>query len=524
MDSLALKVPQIPTCNRSIMDISLSDLGRWETNEPLSPSEETSIRVLLSSSENELEEINAKITHAASTPELLEQLELHSTIRRICRVALAPHKRLPLEMLLEIFEQYGSKEVTLPPPRASTAIDDFSIHWNLARVCSWWRRAIFCRPGYWVNFRASGFDDQYRGLYQQAFDRNISSPLPITLSCPFYPLSTNDLTHTIYPNAPRIKSLVLTLRDQECLDFLTHPPGLFHALEDIVLRFEYVPSFPAVKSTVLEGACSLRSVAFQLFPGQYCHSFPHLAFNNLCVPWTQLTKVLMDINISVSAAHLMLSQCESMVHCALRVVNNDSPPPLQCNSIVVVPNLQGLDVYCAGETYSEFLQPLVMPSLKELFFRISAHSEHRDWPGAALLSFIHRSRCSFELWHSRELIPRLVDLEGLLSELPSATSITINPAGGIHIPTINKIGKGILLPWIKHFECAVTLENLKPLLDMLDTRWLDCDPESSGGSLTSAVVIIVECYAPIPANVHQQVEILQERYKSEGRAIEIRMG
>jgi hypothetical protein len=329
-------------------------------------------------------------------------------------------------------------------------------------------------------------------------------------------VSGNDLSQTIYPNSQRIKILTLTLEVPDCPDFLTYSPGSFDALERVDLGFGGVPSFPAVKSTVLEDACSLRSVTFDVrgYPG-----VTYLAFHNLRIPWAQLTQVfLRNVHVSVSTAHLMLSQCKSVVNCAVLVsVENDpGPPQLQCNSIVV-PNLEDLDVYCMDGTSPEFLQPLVMPSVKELLF-----TDSLSWPGAALLSFIRRSCCSFEQWQSHTEIP-LDDLEALLPELSSVTSIMINPEGGIPIPTIDKIGEGKLLPRIKHFRCSVTLENVKPLLDMVDTRWFDCDSESPGRGLTSAAIHVNYDDVDVD-NLYAQVEILQEHYESEGKAITVEVG
>jgi hypothetical protein len=468
----------------------------------------------LASSENELEEINSKVTHAAGTPELLEQRELHSTIRRICRVALAPHKRLPLEILPEIVSFYGYTGVTLPPP--PTEINDFTIHWDLTRVCSLWRNVIFDTPGFWVTFHVRRFHDQYRSLYQQAFDRSTSSP--IALHChQFCKGSRNDLSHTIFPNSQRIKMLFLTLEVPDCPDFLTHPPGSFDALEliQVDLSFFRASSFPVVKSTVLEDACSLRTVILEHVRGY--PGVTYLTFNHLRIPWAQLTQVfLRDIYVSVSTAHLMLSQCESLVNCVLFVgLENIPPHPLQHNSIVV-PNLQHLDVYCMDGTSPEFLQPLVMPSLKKLLFNVS-----ESWPGAALLSFIRRSRCSFERWKSYAEIP-FDDLEVLLSELSSVTSIMINPEGGILIPTIDKIGEGKLLPRIKHLECSVALENIKPLLDMVDTLWFDCDSKLPGTGLTPATIHVND--DEDVDDLFAQVEALQQHYESEGKAISIQVG
>jgi hypothetical protein len=112
----------------------------------ISHSEARHIRNQLSEAEMDLTYLNERIM---ATPAMLDKLvgqhrELTAKITE-CRISLAPHKKLPPEILGRIF-QYCIADKTVIPPLLHENLGDLL---HLCHICSLWRRVALGTPTLW---------------------------------------------------------------------------------------------------------------------------------------------------------------------------------------------------------------------------------------------------------------------------------------------------------------------------------------------------------------------------------------
>ncbi|KAJ7758963.1 hypothetical protein DFH07DRAFT_741307, partial [Mycena maculata] len=113
---------------------TVNTVASWK-NEPLTASQMFIAHALALDAETKLAQLDREIQ--ALQARRAEQLDRLTT----CTIALAPHKRLPPELLREIF--------LLCAPEAAIVGWEDEIRWVLCRVCSRWRAVARDTPGLW---------------------------------------------------------------------------------------------------------------------------------------------------------------------------------------------------------------------------------------------------------------------------------------------------------------------------------------------------------------------------------------
>ncbi|KZT20077.1 hypothetical protein NEOLEDRAFT_1025012, partial [Neolentinus lepideus HHB14362 ss-1] len=112
-------------------------------NDPPSCLEDAILRGYLSDSEDILKSMDTKI--AALQAELAQRLRERDTLRAQmdeCKGLLSPLRRLPVELLSQIFMKCLPGGTFITPRR-------FSAPLLLMQVCSTWRRVALSTPGLW---------------------------------------------------------------------------------------------------------------------------------------------------------------------------------------------------------------------------------------------------------------------------------------------------------------------------------------------------------------------------------------
>ncbi len=126
-----------PTPGDGDVQLDVSSIGR--TNILHSEEEELYIRnVLLAAQEALLRNLDSDLQRKEETVDLIDR----------CRIALAPHKRLPPEVLRSIFHYFGETRIEFPPgpKRRDTGINQ---DLRLLHICSAWRQLALEIPVLW---------------------------------------------------------------------------------------------------------------------------------------------------------------------------------------------------------------------------------------------------------------------------------------------------------------------------------------------------------------------------------------
>ncbi|KAG5633560.1 hypothetical protein H0H81_006839, partial [Sphagnurus paluster] len=306
------------------------------------------------------------------------------------RVAVAPHKQLPVELLSVIFAlSIPSLGFTVPPTSRKAP-------WSLRSVCSLWRKVVLRDPHLWNNLEIlipNRWQNAAKATvieYLQHLQRDIMDPeAPISLR--FYG-SESDLSgsfvpsvydHFLQPNLHRFRHIFV--KDHQAIVRILRIPGSsFTNLESLtILSSSYETTFTVERPAALfKDLQSLRRLTFELF------NYTHLMdFTNTTMPWRQLThltitpppKLAHYAFVEVTNALEILRQCESLVHFKLGI----APFALAHNKIqniaISVPTLRTFELRCftpvseESSPMAQFFGSLHFPALVEL--RVHAYND-----------------------------------------------------------------------------------------------------------------------------------------------------
>ncbi|RDB19126.1 hypothetical protein Hypma_014240 [Hypsizygus marmoreus] len=237
----------------------------------LSDTEARIARQLLADAERHLKMLDIQIA------ELCRQREHNAARLERLRVAVAPHKRLPVEILSHIFGiSSGQRALEIPPP------DPPQSHppWTLRHVCSGWRHIVLSDHRIWnrisLNFEIGtrlSETDQVRKI--QRSERILSTILPesgtISMSFRITGSSTRvqkAIQTFVKPYSGRIVELSIGLPGNEFPSFLGMLPNEVGVLE--ILELDFITSFPKLEK------CSIAHCSRHSNPPSEHAILPHL--------------------------------------------------------------------------------------------------------------------------------------------------------------------------------------------------------------------------------------------------------
>jgi hypothetical protein len=439
-------------------------------NNLLPEPEQHSIHALIASYDDRLLILDSEIAQVRS--ELNELVsKRRNAVEQLCscRVAIAPHRRLPKDVIAEIF-LWLVPETT--PILISKDRAKHSEPYNILLVCSRWRNVALGILRLWNNLEVK-FGDISKHFNTLNFARNTGTILSrsgqSTISMSIHCHSTSRLPTSISQmlrnllvrSESRLRALTLDVRNPSLSQiFYDIPPGFFARLEAVTIHAtNFIPTLD-----VLEAASELRE--FTLMSTRSTSFDP----NTLLLPWAQLTTLHLSesLKIQLSDAHATLRSCGSLVNCKIHITASDYSPDDELSAPTTLPNLRTLHLTTHFKS-TPWLQDFVFPGLITLELVCpSLQSSPSVKHFRPFFSHILELQ-NLELRVSDQLLEPIV--QDMLRDTVTLTSLTLHGPTQLGRDILVMIGRGSLVPRLEHLACGVG--RLNQALDMLESRLQD---------------------------------------------------
>ncbi|KAF8073595.1 hypothetical protein FPV67DRAFT_755444 [Lyophyllum atratum] len=441
----------------------------WKSDYILSEAAQQEFRALRDHLQKTLDQHDLEIARVqASLDQLMSQRESYTL--RIAKVnsALAPHKKLPPELLAKIFSDCSPKPLCIPP----VSLDDIRPILSLPKaVCSLWRQIAQQTPELWDDIVVKypyasnpieGWENRTHNITAAAKD--VISRGTSTISLNMYghrrAYLTRDIDpiwNLIVPFASQLTRISISCSPHLLYPFLQSSPLPFDVLESLTLNGEEHPVSAAVEHIPRLGGLgktpSLRKVVISKF---YLDFLRHLAEDAFNLPWDQLTHLtLQNTWIDLATGCSIISRCSSVVHCELSLHATGAQTQIAIQPQPILhPCLQSLKITSTGgspNVVAEFLQSLDLPSLISIEFGDNDIADIVP----SFISLIARSCCTLQKFViSKAAVPFRV-LEPVLPVLSSVEELII-PDTLLTDSMIQRISHGALLPNLKCVNCSLT--------------------------------------------------------------------
>ncbi|KAF9461049.1 hypothetical protein BDZ94DRAFT_1299519 [Collybia nuda] len=377
------------------------------SNEVLSDAEQSMIRKLLIETEYYIKSLDDNILQLPTAIADLQtpRAEALCRIKRL-QTGIAPHRKVPHEILLNIFIGVLDGPTIYLPPRREQSI------WNLMQVCSRWRQIIMAEPMIWgrISMINIKYSESLNALTHNIFS-NCGRGCLIT-----YQTSSivseevwKGLFSLISTHPTRFRHIEFMFREFSPPSVDNTPPIVLNHLESIGLVFRsnliYDRDTPAMNFLKSEG---LQDVSiYTLYP---CQDSAWLG--RIILPWIQLKKLAIQ-SITVSVLLSILQNTAILEDCTVMV---QFDPTLVFGALLEGPNIRLehlrtliLTAPPHREITKNLIDALTVPKLEYLAFEGNCWDV---WPQDSVLRLIARSGCLFKVPNSGT-----DSLEGLWVEL-----------------------------------------------------------------------------------------------------------
>ncbi|KAJ7573473.1 hypothetical protein C8J56DRAFT_1033778 [Mycena floridula] len=368
------------------------------SNQPPLFMEESHFRTKLSEGVEALNDLTQQILETRQRLEsLLEQQALKEQELRDYRLVLHPFRRLPKEILSEIFLSFIDEDFD-PSDADDTSLDCNEPMWRIPRVCQYWRSLSLGLPRMWSTIRLSSGDFDLTSAQSAEQTQRL-----YILGVQLQRSASHHLNVSFYHSEPIPKWLQHDDDDDD------QPLSAIRSLT----MFEFTPRLVSLS-------------------GQ-----PHI-LNNMPLPWAQLTsydseEVIHTCRTLVSTVSRMPNLERAICHCCIDQQWDDFESVILPASPVTLPYLRRImlvhdkDEPDAGRPEGPnsddcaLLSHLTLPGLQHLHVRIHCSTK-------ALENFIERSKCSLKSLH---LEIDNTDCLRLLEHIPSVISFTFDASPSI---------------------------------------------------------------------------------------------
>ncbi|KAJ7464631.1 hypothetical protein FB451DRAFT_1179748 [Mycena latifolia] len=439
----------------------------WRTNAPLSGAEASQVEGLLVRAEARLQV--AELDH--------HDHELLSAQIQSYKTALAPHKRLPPEVLAIIFVNCVATPIILPPPSQEPAL-------ALAGTCRSWRNIILNIPNLWSNifldFNSCPKPVELLEYAKLWLSRSENSLITLRNSTSRWSerslqkANIDPIVDLVAPYVTRCREIDMRFLEASIDDFFTFPAGSIERLE--VLYLETLGfSMPFIHASgepldVFRSAPRLRRV---LFSTDLCSIDPHA----LGLPWGQLTALhFIATYIPPLAMHAILRESAALRECSFSIIQLDDALATALDRLpeCTLPALRSLMVEFSPETvdYAPFLRPLVLPALTDLELRPleAGFLPECPWSQRAYAGLLARSGFTLRRLAILHYMIAPHDLDAVLRGMPSLTDFHLHlwettpwDAG-----VLRALGTGSLLPRLE--TLTFSTYPLADVLGAIETR------------------------------------------------------
>lgn len=470
-------------------------LNLSRTNTPPSPEESTEIHTHIPILEEELRHLDVQLAI------LVTQRHRLTNQIKLCRAAVAPHKRLPPELIREIILFSTAEHATFPLVEGAK-----ESRLIVSQICSAWRAVAFDTPTLW------SIKIPYLPVVPSSSLELVGSWLSRCSSAGFalnMTIGTIDaakmektnwtdskvkhkfdwvVNRIIIPNPHCFRELALAIPHFNAKTLCTLPPGYFPKLRTVaIIQVDdfFAPFTMDTPITAFSQAPCLRRCDFMLNGVR-----PH----DLQFPWAQLTQlVLVNKSISNQTIMAVLSACASVAALHLGCVKfNDgdgdaSPSP---KASLCLPNIHVFSVaftYSTKTSNAPFLHSFYLPNLRRLVLK---NTSGLNWTPSDYIAFLRRISSTLETFELDVPRPRGLDhqsprnVESLLECIPHAKTVRLPNDAPLLPSTMGRIGEGTLLPCLEFLEFAA--ENPLLALEMLSSRQsLSCSTLITGSRSVS---------------------------------------
>jgi hypothetical protein len=407
----------------------------------------------------------------------------------LLRTAVSSLKKVPPEILSEIFSYCSAGAVTLPPRG-----DEY--FWKLAHTCSHWRQVLWNTPGVLGSIEVP---QHYRrqNLSHNPDDAQVQivrDSLTYILSVSRGLINIHVGNHLqspvidlLLPQAHRIKELKVFGLDYESFcSLLSWPAPSFSRLEELDLQVNI--SQPKVQKhsvTAFGRSRNLRKLHLNL-------GIEIIHADSLLLPWRQLTDLaITHVSSPPNTIHHILGQSISLV-CATFHVSGDfdattthTVAPIRLRDLKEIAFFQREPV-----DWEHLLQPLVLPALKKLSVEDSSPPpmSWSHWPFTHLLD---RSNCVLEVLEicSAQIASAILTEDSvtpLLRALPDVVRLKLHAI--IPPSTFDLISSEALLPQLENVVWNMQANGLEECVDFLEAF------DSANGEKTNLKDVDIWCH------------------------------
>lgn len=444
------------------------DLDIWRSKHALSDQPERRLSQLLVEAIDDLDALHRDVPDAQ--PSIEEQIERGSHRVHTLRAALSALKRIPPEILTEIFWECGGHngEVSLPPAYSLPL-------WRLGHVCAHWRQILWDSPYIWNNLDVQPYSvDSYLWTpkRKENFNIHIRESFNYILSRASAPVSLKAdrkgsalILDIIISHNHRFRSIYLGgITMKEFTLFTSNPPESFQNLVSLTLFLDDDRMWDTSDTTD-----TAISINIQMAPNLqkifWDKNWMSPISLLLSMPWTQLTDLSFSCTrIPASSVHKILQSCSSLASCHADLI----PDAVERNKqpvILLLLKLINLDATGTLD-WDNFLHHFSFPALTSLYI----YSTPFVGPIEPFKALISRSGCVLKevtLKSCGHTFDREATISlDLFQMLPTVETLNVD----YHIPTtiIRSIFGG-LCPLICNGHLIVDPEGFAGLLDWADS-------------------------------------------------------
>ncbi|RDB16888.1 hypothetical protein Hypma_002525 [Hypsizygus marmoreus] len=435
-------------------------------NEFLPASLHSTVHRLITDTERSTELLDDEIVRAQAVIDRLhnQHSRLVSQLQDY-RTVVAPHRKLPVEMLREIFITCSRDPLRIP-----VQLD--RAPWTLARVCSKWRRIALSTTALWSNIHVPHIYDsksakKYIQVVRALCDYGVNSPISLDVLLNYRPGAGADddvvkeLTQLLVVSAARLEHLSF---HGDCLSIhslLSLPPGSMQKLSSLKLADLVFATSRSDACTALHNAPNLRRVTFIYTLPSKMDDIPFSQLTHLTIVKTEMT--------SATAFHILVL-CGDLVECALHFKNSDQVKlgGYTQSKTKTISQLKVLRLQVAADQGAPFLwiSFLRLPSLVD--FRFANFDRSLEWHPSWTPVITHSGRLE-----NLDLCVNISapDLEEVLGGTPNLLELDVSPTL-LLISVISRMSRGDLLPHLKSLRwCILSLSTESDAcLDMLESR------------------------------------------------------
>lgn len=465
------------------------------TNAHLSEHEVKHTKARLQARKYQLFRVTEAVKNATdlNRAQVIKDLSKLTTLISRYHIALAPHKKLPREMLQHIFHYVfvGYRE-------SGPSLQNAPL--LLCRICSAWRRTALCMPELWkdLHFFAENAHSRSQKIKAASmwFSRAGDLPLSLTITdTSESPIPREDfVSQIIIPFSHKFKYLHLVLQPSQIKTLFSLPVGSLDSLEELHVVAHTGPDATPVLPpwtppiSVFSPLARLRRIRIQLTPFVVPQTFS--------LPWNRLQTFRCDSSLQSEDCHELLLSCQTLTQLHVRVfgIKYSGPSAVQ----IPLPNLCNFTVHlCDAESYDLFFLPLIFPALRSL---IIYNYDGLPWSHRMYSSLLERSGCQIEKLYLGTLDAESRDVLALLQLTPSLKSITFSHNTLIDADILRRVGDCSIGSRLEEIFLKGT-RNLDPILTLLETREKIAGT-ASGRRSTSPLKFIETYCCPEQAIVH----------------------